>query len=472
MISGKQTGRNTLLFYGVLFLALFGGICMAGFNGLYGQDSYEYARYANEWREFFLQGKAPGDYFWPLLYPILGGFLSLLIPVQYALQIVSVASLTASCWLLEKTLRRQFAVSIQTSRMYAVLFLLLSPFVLRAGLTDMSDLLATFFVILSWYCFIVLGQIYTRKHTFLFTLAASAAVMTRYACALLVLVPAIIVVYRSLKHLRLTDYLVLLLILSLISLPHFAIRHSKPFAFLATDWMQEWSPMNFFLTSFKNGNGHYSYQVQNIVYAFLSFFHPGFLFCGFILVFFRNKIQLKDPLTKTLLLSISLYCLFLAGIPFQNMRFLIPAFPLFLLFFFPVYPELISKLNVTPRLFVAGVIVIQIGLFTRAFIPFYKANSEERSIAQACTKLPPGSIYTFSINGALNFYGIVLQKDNLWDKKLDTLQKNSFLLFNLHSFEKEYTGLNPMINYEFIRSHSDLHEMKQLPGGWTLYEIR
>jgi hypothetical protein len=296
--------------------------------------------------------------------------------------------------------------------------------------------------------------------------------MTRYVCVLLVLFPCGILIYKNTRKLRWADFFMLYLILFLTVLPHFFIRQSNPFGFLGKGWMNEWSPMNFFLTTFKNQNGHYHYQVQNIVYAFFSFFHPGFLFCGLLLVFFRKEIQLNQFLTRTILLSIALYSLFLAGIPFQNLRFIIPAFPLFLILMFPVYRAAVLKIKFNPNMLATGVILIQLALFTRAFIPFYKDNAEERSISQVCSQLPPWSIYTFSIDGALRFYGIQLQKDNLWDKKLETLQKNSFLLFNLPAFEKEYAGLNPMINFEFIRTHSDLHVQKQLEGGWTLYEIR
>jgi hypothetical protein len=470
-LSGAFTGKIAGPYLGIILLALV--LCgLFGYNGLYGQDSYEYVRYSKEWRTFFLHGTLPGDYFWPLLYPVLGGMIGILLPVQFALLLISVASLIASCFLLEKTINRQFGILPATSRIYVVLFLLLSPFMLRAALTDMSDLLATFFVTLGWYCFVVLLQAYSRKHLILFALAAAAAFMTRYACILLLLVPALILIYKTIRKLRGSDYLLILLIAGIVFSPHFLIRHTKPLAFLSQGWMNQWSPMNYFLNSFHNSNGHYQYQVQNIVYAFLSFFHPGFIFCGIALLFFRHQIQINNLVTKSLLLSIALYALFLAGIPFQNMRFIIPAFPLFLIFFFPVYPELVSKIKFDTRILILTIVCLQLALFARAFQPFFKANQTERIIAKACLTVPPGSIYTFSIDGALRFYGVELQKENLWDKQLETIQKKSYLLFNISAFEKEYAGRNPMLNYEFIRKHSLMHEMKQLPEGWTLYELR
>ena len=49
-----------------------------GFDGLYGQDSYEYLRYSNALYNAFNGGESAGDYFWPLYYPLLGAIANFL----------------------------------------------------------------------------------------------------------------------------------------------------------------------------------------------------------------------------------------------------------------------------------------------------------------------------------------------------------------------------------------------------------
>ena len=76
---------------------------------MYGQDGYEYLRYTKAIRIFILEGEHPGDYFWPLYYPIIGAILSLIISkTALALQLVSVLSLGISAVYLNKILTLLF----------------------------------------------------------------------------------------------------------------------------------------------------------------------------------------------------------------------------------------------------------------------------------------------------------------------------------------------------------------------------
>ena len=48
-----------------------------GFNGLYGQDAHEYLRFGKALYQFFLTGTNPGDYIWPVNFPLYGAIFSL-----------------------------------------------------------------------------------------------------------------------------------------------------------------------------------------------------------------------------------------------------------------------------------------------------------------------------------------------------------------------------------------------------------
>ena len=83
------------------------------FDGLYGQDAYEYTRYSEVLKNYLITGEKPGDYFWGLYYPILGSILSFVIPnIALALQLISLASLLICTHYVEKII---FIVTKDTS---------------------------------------------------------------------------------------------------------------------------------------------------------------------------------------------------------------------------------------------------------------------------------------------------------------------------------------------------------------------
>ena len=141
-----------LFFIPILFwLIIYWGY---GFDGLYGQDSYEYLRYANAIRNFILTGENPGDYFWPLYYPIFGAIVSLVIKnTVISLQLISVLSLSVSSIYLYKLMLLVFPFKKKITALYTILFFIFSPFVIRSSMIIMSDILATCFIILTVYNF-------------------------------------------------------------------------------------------------------------------------------------------------------------------------------------------------------------------------------------------------------------------------------------------------------------------------------
>ena len=92
-LARKITGKSeiawvvvVLLFFVIIRFGL-------GFNGLYGQDAHEYLRFGKALHQFFLTGANPGDYIWPVNFPLYGALLSLLLSsVNFSMQILSVFS--------------------------------------------------------------------------------------------------------------------------------------------------------------------------------------------------------------------------------------------------------------------------------------------------------------------------------------------------------------------------------------------
>ena len=80
-----KAGFLTILFFIVRFVLQF--------DGLYGQDAYEYLRYTNEMYSFFANGTLLGDYFWGIGYPFFGCIFNFFVhDGAVALQLVSLAA--------------------------------------------------------------------------------------------------------------------------------------------------------------------------------------------------------------------------------------------------------------------------------------------------------------------------------------------------------------------------------------------
>ena len=74
-----NNNKFELLLFLSLTLLLFAVRVISGFNGLYGQDAYEYLRYTGRLTLFFQKGVNPGEFFWPVGYPFIASLLNLII---------------------------------------------------------------------------------------------------------------------------------------------------------------------------------------------------------------------------------------------------------------------------------------------------------------------------------------------------------------------------------------------------------
>ncbi len=465
--------ENSGLFFGLLALLLFLFTVFASFNGLYGQDAHEYFRYTKSMHDFFVSGKNPGDYFWPLLYPVCGGLLSLFIPTLLSLQLISSISFVVTFYFLEKIIAILFDTEKRSIRIYLLLFLFLSPFMLRASAVVMSDMFCTMWITISFYAFIKFYSLYKQKYFLLFVVSATAAAMTRYVSSVLIFLPAIVIGIRFLKQFSIKYFCLAILSVLVLTAPHFLIRQTNPAAFLHHDWLQNWSLQNFFRVSFDTLDGHAEYSFPNILYAFLNWIHPGYIFTGVFFIFFFRKKIVQSLIQKILLGSVFLYSFFIAGIPLQNLRFEQLSFPLVLILFFP---SAIAGLGfISTRMkkerWIVSIAIIQLLLFVRAFIPFYNYNHLERQVAEEVKKYPGSKVYTFEMESALQSYDVKNKIVGLWNQKLDSVESHSLLLFNEKKFESQWKGTNVMLNYEMMRQNKKIKLLKSFDNGWHLNEL-
>ena len=444
------------------------------FNGLYGQDAYEYLRYAKRLKEFLTGGDLPGDYFWPIGFPLYGALLSFLTgDVSFALQLISTFALVGTLWYGKKILELLFPEQ-QGKYFYLVVFLLLSPFLLRSSILCMSDAGALFFITAFFYHTFQFRKSGKGIHIVLLFFFAANAFMFRYVSLVLLILPAIYLFREVFRKKYLIFLFSGILTFLLFVLPHLLIRSSSPLLFLNHAWLSGWSFGNYFHSSFTTLDGQSSNLLPNIVFSLTALFHPGNFAFGILSLFFLFRQRPLKIEEKILLGSVLLYVLFLAGMPIQNLRFFLLPLPLLILASFRGFSFLFEKIKSKWHigLFIVATI-FQGMLFAYSFRLVYARNRLENSIKEWIVQnTKQQTIYSFDMDVSLKSGGLDRHFYNLWEKKYDSFESNSLVLFNVHAFEKQWKGKNPMINWENLNHDKQLQLLKSFPEGWDLYVIK
>ncbi|HTB30474.1 MAG TPA: hypothetical protein VK808_00510, partial [Bacteroidia bacterium] len=420
--------------------------------------------------------------YWPVLYPLCGIIFSAVFKSLFALQLVSMLSLVLSGIYLEMILKTLHKYETRSIRVFVFLFFLLSPYPLRASLTVMSDSLCLLFITIAYYCLIKYKEEKNNLFFVGFIAFATSAISTRYGAFVVLIVPCIYITYSFFKNFRLMPFLLAVIAALLIILPYVLIHKGSSTDFFQHEWLKGWSFKNFFRSDFFTADGHAIYTVPNILYCFFNLFHPAYCFAGILFAAFSFKYHVnKGASTIQLIFTASLlfYAFFLAGIPFQNLRFLILSFPFILVLIFPGFIEIYTLFKkaksrfITPLLLLC--IIIQLALFVRVFIPFYHDNKIEKQISREVMKHDTATLYTFSIDAAVRYYGFKNKIINMWEVKLDTfppIREKALVLFNEKQFSDEWKNKNPMFNWRYLNTKYQLIKIKDLPDNWELFYIK
>jgi 4-amino-4-deoxy-L-arabinose transferase-like glycosyltransferase len=448
---------------------------LAGFDGLYGQDPYEYYRYTKELVDYFKNGNHPGDYFWPIGYPLTGAILNILIPsTSLSLQLVSIISCSIVLIYTNKIIHHIFPNQNKDGKAYLFLFFCLSPFVFRFAITIMSDML-TLATLLSgsYYClkYIQQGKLWS---IILGMLLLGCSIMTRYAVAVLIapiIAYLIITMIKQKKHLW--HFPILLIFAFLPMIPHLMIRNDNATQFLFHQWLINWSPMNWFSRSFKTTEGYNVYKLPNILYNFLGIFHPRFFVFGMIIIALGFKKFKWSSDIKILLISVLLYLVFLSGIPFQNNRFLLLTLPFILVIFFQPYNFLRSKFNNRTNNAITLVFVfIQLGFCISSFLPVYQRAILEKKIFDYVIASGEPTVYTMDMDISLKGRGYSAEIHNIWKEFYAYPDTTAIIIFNTIDYPKQWKGMNPMKNWDHFNKNYTIQETFKFTNGWKAYEFK
>ncbi len=457
-------------------------LCFAGirflldFDGLYGQDSYEYYRFTKAVHHFIATGEYPGAFFWPVNYPLVGAFFSFVLPTAWALQLVSFGAFILTLILLKKLLDAEFPEQ-KNAGLYLLITAVLSPYFFRASLLEMSDMLATLFVLLAIYLWKAYQPTLKKQYAFLFALTAALAFLTRYV-ALLVLIPfgfQLLVLFWKEKQAK--TFLISVVIFVLACLPQFILQTDSVQEYTNQLVILDWNIVHFFQSQFVTHNGQLNHPYINLMYVFAPVFHPGYLASGIGLVFFlfryRSKPATPSLFMRLLLVSTVLYLFFLGGIPTQNMRFFIPIFPLVVLLLYKGY--LLAQEKLPKPFFLIlylGAALGQITYFSISFSKLYARHHLEKSMATFIKDIPGEQpVYSFAVEGMLQTRGIERPVKSLYYEQYNQFETDALVVFNLEQFQDQWKGQNPMLNWNQMQKTHSVQELKDFGQGWKIYRI-
>ena len=172
-----------------------------------------------------------------------------------------------------------------------------------------------------------------------------------------------------------------------------------------------------------------------------------------------------------MLISILTYAIFLAGIPFQNKRFLALSFPFVIIVCYPVLKQILSASKWSKSL-IMGVLVLQFGFIVYFGKPIYHRSKLEKTIANDLIAFSNKTIYTFDIDLAFKGRNIQLDYQNIWYKEFESFDKGALVLLNAAQLEKQWIGLNPLINWNKLKVNGNLKILKSYGDGWNLYQVQ
>lgn len=468
----RQFQIFTFLFFNLIWLIVY---FVIGFDGLYGQDGYEYVRYSESLTQFFKEGVPPGDFFWPIMYSLAGSILSLLWnnPIAW-LQLVSIWSLFFIAIYAVKIIQLLYTDHAKHIIPYILSLGILSPYMLRFGVSVMSDCFGLALWVVGIYHIIKYArnqQPYSICFSFLLL---GFSIMTRYVNFVICL-PFIIygmsVTKFSLK--RIGFLLIAVICLMIPGIPHFFIKQAESLQFINHQHLMSWSPMNMIQRKFINLDGTSINVLPNILYGMLGIFHPRYFLLGLpLLLLGIRKIKLNKEVQVFIITGV-LYITFLVGIPFQNNRFLLPLLPIAL---FILYPSAQFGVSLITKKYLpmawTGLILLQLTLSFIGLWPVWNRYQFEHKVIVYAKQFEPATIYTLDLYACLNGRKYKGKIKNLFSETLTSLDSNSIIIIQPDVLMKQWKGKLPEQNWKFINANYTLTEIRQFNNGWRVFKTQ
>lgn len=459
---------------GVFALSLALRIAYAsGFDGLYGQDAYAYYNYA----QTLTQGGELAPFFWPLGYPAL-------LAVGFALFGTTAATAQAISLLLGGliaplvyVLARQIGAK-QVGALSAGLIAALCGQAVQSSIVVMADIPVLAWALLSAVALLEYLRADRRRWLVTAALLLALACVTRWLY--LALIPAwATAVLLTWRRIRWRELLAASAAAALVLLPQAAVSIGSPYPVLNHAWVAGWSPLNAFAGEFVNLDGHFAYeQINALFYArpLYDAYYMAPLFAPFVLV---GAWRLRRTPARLALLSVwaLLPYLFLAGIPYQNIRFALIVVPaLAVLAGYGLEAAFAQR-----RVIFVGVMVAGLALTAAAEKPVIdqfiaRQNSDKAAVQWAIAAVPTDArLYTFELTLPLRSYAPCEVRE-LFDETPQTITTAladgtpSYLFVNVWVIENTWAGRGIDVTYRWLRDVVGLEYLDRT-GNYLLFRI-
>jgi len=295
------------------------------------------------------------------------------------------------------------------------------------------------------------------------------------------------------------DALIGLIAAGIVFLPQIAYSRTNPNPTLNHAWVEGWSPLNAFRQEFDNIDGHFFYDQINAVYYAQTFYGVYYLspvFTPFLLVGLWTLLKRRQTRQMVLLGGWALLpYLFLAGIPYQNIRFpliVVPAvailagYGLETALRWVMGPSLMNRLAGwrVPIGRAVLALVLAVGLWQMANAGnwlvnnFIRNQQRDKAIATWVNeRVPAGAtLYTFGLTLTLKHYTPLVVYE-LYNETPDSLDsrwqrgQEDYVLVNVLNIETQWVGLEPQIALHWLRDMRGLEKIAQ-DGNYSLFIVK
>lgn len=510
-----------LLFVVALLLRLY-FLVSSDFDGLYGQDSYAYFDFAGNLRSLMQTGQPLLAFFWPLGYPALlaGGFtlFGASAAVGQAISVLMGAGLAPLVYVLARQIQCEADIALRRphrtaptdqrdfagagQRAYpkipggaftAGLLVAVCGQAVQSSLVLMADIPALFWAVLSG----VLLRTYLSRQSpprnrSLRLMGAVVCLMS--ACITRWLYLALIPIWgAALLNGRMTrrDLLLAGTAGLLILVPQLIFSATSPYPTFNHAWVQGWSPGNAFQRAFTNIDGHFLYEKLNAVFYaqplydayYLSPLFMPLVVIGLWAVLRRKRFASAVMLGGWMLLPY----IFLAGIPYQNIRFPLIVVPAVAVLAGIGLENTIRWLAArlprrAPVLIGAALLVgFGVGQMLRTAYPvvttFIANQQADKAVVQwAAERIPAGAtVYTFGLTLTFRHYSDFAVYELYYETPETLAQKwqsgrVDYLLIDPWNIHNQWAGREPQIAVQWLANQRGLRQIGQY-SHYVLYRI-
>ncbi len=449
----------------------------AGFDGLYGQDAYAYYNCAVSLRQTLLEGTPLPPFFWPLGYPaLLAGAFTLFGTSPFTAQALSLllgSLLAPLVYLLTRQVGAQRAGAFA-----AALIMAFCGQALQSSIVVMADIPALFWAVISAIC--LLHSLRTERRRWLALSAGTLALACITRWLYLALIPLwAVTLLLAWRKLRPRETLTALFAAALVLLPQLAVSMGSPYPVLNHAWVEGWQFANGFASQFDNADGHFEYtQVNALFYAqpYYQAYYAAPLLTPFTLAGAWLLRRQRARLVLLLGWCILPY-LFLAGIPYQNIRFPLIVMPAVAALAGIGLGGLFHRQRLAYAALLAGGLLLTAGAALPTIRTFVNHQlSDKAAVDWTLRRVPDDArLYAFGLTQALRAYA-PFEVRELYDETPESIAteqqdgRASYLLVNAWVIEHQWAGRPLETTYHWLRDTVGLYYLDRI-GNYSLFGI-